>query len=284
MNFRKKIENGKFTFTVEIEPPKGTDVSYILEKLNFLKDKIDAYNVTDMQSSVMRMSSWAMAVKLKEKGFEPILQLTCRDRNILALQGDLLGISLFGINNVLLLTGDTPSVGDHPSAKAVFDLSSVELIKLAKKLNSGFDYSGNTLKSKPDFFIGAVLNPFSKDINKEIAKLEEKIKAGALFFQTQPIFNVDRFYSFIKKVSYLRPKIITGVMFLRSYQSACYLNDKIEGIEIPDEYIKELKNSSNFKEEMVKIIRKIISDLRTMSCGIHIMPLGMYERVLEIID
>jgi len=283
MGFREKMKKGDFTFTVEVEPPKGTELSSVFEKLNPFKDRVDAYNVTDMQSSVMRMSSWAMALKLKEKGFEPILQVTCRDRNILALQGDLLGAASFGIKNLLLLTGDSPSSGDHPQAKPVFDLDSIGLINLANKLNSGFDWSGNKLKGEPDFFIGAALNPFSRDIDKEISKLEEKIKAGASFFQTQPIFDVEKFYSFVKKVSYLKPKIMAGIIFLKSSRSARYLNDKVEGIEIPAEYIKRLESSRSFKEEMRAIIKKIISDLKSISCGIHIMPLGMYDMVSEVL-
>ncbi len=283
MGFREKIKKGDFTFTVEVEPPKGIELSSVFEKLNSFKEKVDAYNVTDMQSSVMRMSSWAMALKLKEKGFEPILQVTCRDRNILALQGDLLGAASFGIKNLLLLTGDSPSSGDHPQAKPVFDLDSIGLIELANKLNSGVDWAGNKLKGEPDFFIGAALNPFSRDIDKEIAKLEEKIKAGASFFQTQPIFDVEKFYSFIKKVSYLKPKVMAGIIFLKSSRSARYLNDKVEGIEIPAEYIKRLEGSRNFKEEMKTIIKKIISDLKSISCGIHIMPLGMYDMVSEVL-
>lgn len=283
MNFKEKIKDGKFVVTLEVEPPKGNLISDIIDKIKPLKDKIDAYNVTDMQSSIMRMSSWAMAIKLKENGFEPILQLTCRDRNILALQGDLLGASLFGIENLLLLTGDNPSCGDHPEAKAVFDLNSVKLINLTRNLNIGFDASDNKLKGKPNFFMGAALNPFNKDVGREIGRLGEKINAGASFFQTQPIFDVDKFYQFAKKANQFKAKIIAGVILVKNYRSAKFLNDNIEGINIPDIFLNRLKEATNFKAEMVKLIHQIVNDLKSLSCGVHIMPLGWYDMAAEVL-
>jgi len=283
MSFRDKIKSGKFVVTMEVEPPKGNDTKDILSRIAPLKGKVDAYNVTDMQSSVMRMSPWAMAVKLKENGFEPVMQLTCRDRNIIALQGDLLGISSFGIHNLLLLTGDSPARGDHPNAKAVFDLDSIGLIEAAGALNKGVDLAGNSLDGNPDFVIGAALNPFSKDIDREIEKMEKKIGAGAVFFQTQPIFDVDRFHDFIKKVDVKNVTIMAGVIFVKSYRSAVYLNDKVEGIDIPPEYMKVLKSAKDFKETSFKMTKDIISSLESVCGGVHIMPLGLYEEVLGVL-
>jgi len=284
MSFREKIKNGKCVITMEVEPPKGNDTEIVLRRIAPLKDSIDAYNVTDMQSSVMRMSSWAMAVKLKERGFEPIMQLTCRDRNIIALQGDLLGISSFGIDNLLLLTGDNPARGDHPKAKAVFDLDSVGLIEAASSLNRGVDLAGISLEGKPDFIIGAALNPFSGDIDKEIGKMKKKIEAGAVFFQTQPIFDVDKFSAFIKRVNSKNITIMAGVIFVKSYRSAVYLNEKVEGIDIPPEYMKALKGADDFKKESLKMTKDIISSLKDVCGGIHIMPLGLYEQVLGVLS
>jgi len=284
MSFREKIKNGEYVITMEVEPPKGNSVTAILNRITPLKGKIDAYNVTDMQSSVMRMSPWAMAIKLKENGFEPIMQLTCRDRNVIALQGDLLGISSFGIDNLLLLTGDSPARGDHPKAKAVFDLDSIGLIKAADSLNKGVDLVGNSIEGKPDFIIGAALNPFSKDIGKEIEKMEKKIEAGAVFFQTQPIFDVDKFGDFIRKLNIKNVTIIAGVIFVKTYRSAVYLNDKVEGINIPDRYMNILKGADNFKQVSFKMTKEIISNLKDICAGVHIMPLGLYEEVSGVLS
>jgi len=284
MSFRDKIRNGESVITVEVEPPKGNDIKDILNRIVPLKGIIDAYNVTDMQSSVMRMSPWAMAVKLKENGFEPIMQLTCRDRNVIALQGDLLGVSSFGIHNLLLLTGDSPAHGDHPKAKAVFDLDSIGLIEAAGSLNKGVDMAGNSLDGKPDFIMGAALNPFSKDIDKEIEKMEKKIGAGAVFFQTQPIFDVDRFRDFIRKVNVKNVTIMAGVIFIKSYRSAVYLNEKVEGIDIPSGYMKDLKDADDFKKASLKITKDIISSLKDICGGVHIMPLGLYEEILGVLS
>lgn len=283
MSFKEKLEKNKFVYTVEVEPPKGVDIDEILKKVVPLKRIIDAFNVTDMQSSVMRASSWAIAVKLKEKGLEPILQLTTRDRNIIALQGDLLGSFILGIKNLLLLTGDSPKKGDHPFAKKVFEVDSVGLIKIAQKLNKGFDWANNKLKGKTDFFIGAVLNPLAKDQDKELRKMEEKIKAGVSFFQTQPIFDVDRFYQFMKRAKKFRTKIIAGIIFLKSYRLANYLHEKVEGIQIPRIYRERIKKSKDLKKEVIEISREIMVNLKDIASGIHFMPLGWYQLLKEIV-
>ncbi len=283
MNFQQKLENNNFVYTVEVEPPKGVMVEDVLGDITPLRDTIDAFNVTDMQASVMRASSWALAVKLKEKKLEPILQLTARDRNIVALQGDLLASYILGIKNLLLLTGDTSKKGDHPSAKEVFEVDSIGLIKIAQKLNEGFDYMSNKLKGKPQFFIGAALNPLAQNIDKELKKMEEKIKAGASFFQTQPIFDVEKFYRFMKKAKRFKTKIIAGIIFLKSARMANYLHKKI-GIYIPPSYRERIEKAKDIKEEIVKISSQLVDDLKDIAAGIHFMPLGYYsliERILK---
>lgn len=284
MSFKDKINNGRFVVTMEVEPPKGNNTKGIISRIAPLKGKIDAYNITDMQSSVMRMSSWAMAIELRENGFEPIVQLTCRDRNVIALQGDLLGISSFGIHNLLLLTGDSPKRGDHPDAKAVFDLDSIGLIKTAVSLNKGVDLAGNALEGRPDFTIGAALNPFSRDIGREIEKMDKKIEAGVSFFQTQPVFDVDKFHSFMKRIGTKSVTIMAGVIFVKSYRSAVYLNEKVEGINIPPRYMRAFKNADDFKKVYFEMIRDIISSLKSICGGVHIMPLGRYEEVLRALS
>jgi 5,10-methylenetetrahydrofolate reductase len=282
MKFREKLEKKKFVLTLEVEPPKGIFVEEIIQKIAPLKEKIDAVNVTDMQSANLHMSSWAMCVKLRQFGYEPILQLTARDRNVLALQGDLLGSFMLGIENVLLLTGDAPSSGDHPQAKGVFEVDSVQLIKIASKLNTGKDLVDKPLKGKPNFFIGAALNPFASDVDKELKKVEEKIKAGVSFFQTQPIFDVEAFSKFLKRAEIPLP-IIAGVIFLKSPSMGGYLNKNVFGINVPQVYIERLKKSNNCKDEAMLIVKEIVEELKDICAGIHFMPFGWYKELAEII-
>ncbi|MCD6228501.1 MAG: methylenetetrahydrofolate reductase [Candidatus Omnitrophica bacterium] len=282
MKFREKLEKNKFVFTLEVEPPKGVDIESTLKEVLPLKKYIDAFNVTDMQSANMRLSSWALAAKLKLNNLEPILQLTTRDRNCLALQGDLLGSYALGVENLLLLTGDRPICGDHPKAKEVFEVDSLGLIKIASQLNSGYDLSGNLLKGKPNFYIGAALNPMAKDVDRELKRAEKKIKLGASFFQTQPIFDVKKFYVFMKKIRRLRTKVIAGVIFLKSHKMAKYLNENVEGIEVPHLYIDRLEKAKNKKEEAIRIAKEIIAELKDICQGVHIMSLGWYSTAREL--
>ena len=182
MSFCDKIRSGKFLVTSEIGPPKGIDVKGVLEDADLIKGRVDAVNVTDLQSSVLRLGSLALCHLLKDRGVEPILQMTCRDRNRLALQSDLLSATVLGIENVLVLTGDYPSAGDHPEAKPVFDLGSVELLDVIKGLQAGFDMKGNALKGAPKFCVGAVVNPGAEPLEPEIIKMEKKIEAVAPLF------------------------------------------------------------------------------------------------------
>ena len=257
MKFREKLEKNKFVFTLEVEPPKGVDIESTLKEVLPLKKYIDAFNVTDMQSANMRLSSWALAAKLKLNNLEPILQLTTRDRNCLALQGDLLGSYALGVENLLLLTGDRPICGDHPKAKEVFEVDSLGLIKIASQLNSGYDLSGNLLKGKPNFYIGAALNPMAKDVDRELKRAEKKIRR-------------------------LRTKVIAGVIFLKSHKMAKYLNENVEGIEVPHLYIDRLEKAKNKKEEAMRIAKEIIAELKDICQGVHIMSLGWYSTAREL--
>ena len=197
MMLKDLFGSGKFAITSEVAPPKGTDVSELKEGAEHLRGRVDAINVTDLQSSVMRLGSLAVCRLLKDWGFEPVFQLTCRDRNRLALQSDLISAAVLGIENVLLLTGDYPTLGDHPDAKPVFDMDSVSLLQVAAGLMEGHDMVGNELKGSPKFCMGAVVNPGADPIEPQIIKMEKKIEAGATFFQTQGVFEVDKFEEFI---------------------------------------------------------------------------------------
>ena len=216
MSFCDKIRSGKFIVTSEIGPPKGIDTSEILEDADLIKGRVDAVNVTDLQSSVLRLGSLVVCHLLKARGIEPILQMTCRDRNRLALQSDLLSAAVLGIENVLVLTGDYPSAGDHPEAKPVFDLGSVELLDVVKGLQAGRDMKGNILKGTPKFCVGAVVNPGADPLEPEIIKMEKKVEAGALFFQTQAIYDIELYKRFLDASKHLKTTILAGIILLKS--------------------------------------------------------------------
>jgi len=286
MSLCGKIKQGKFIVTSEIGPPKGIDIHEAIEDAVLIKDKVEAVNVTDLQSSVMRVGSLAICRLLKEKGIEPILQITCRDRNRLALQSDLLSASVLGIENVLLLTGDYTTLGDHPEAKPVFDLGSVQLIQVAKTLEAGKDMKGNELKGSPKFCIGAVVNPGAEPLEPEIIKMEKKIDAGAQFFQTQAIYDIDLYKKFLDKTKHIKTAILGGIVLLKSAGMAKYMNENVSGVHVPDNLIEEIKSvpKEDRKKKSVEIAARLIKELKPLCQGIHLMPLGWDKLVPEILD
>jgi methylenetetrahydrofolate reductase (NADPH) len=284
MNLKEAIRNKKFIVTSETAPPKGNNVLRMIEDARPLVNKVDAINVTDLQSAVMRMGSLAGCHLLKQIGLDPILQITCRDRNRLSLSSELLSASALDITNVLILTGDHPMSGDHPQAKPVFDLDAVQLLGAAKGLMSGKDMSGNALDGVPDFLLGAVVNPFADPLEPELIKMKKKIDSGARFFQTQAVFDIKRFNIFMKKVSKYNVPIIAGVILLKSAKMAVYMNNNVAGIYVPDDIIKRIDNAGNKKEESVKITCDLIDRLKDISNGVHIMPIGWERLVPEVIE
>jgi methylenetetrahydrofolate reductase (NADPH) len=284
MSLIRAIKNAKFIVTSETAPPKGIDVSQMIENAKPLVGKIDAINVTDLQSAVMRMGSLAGCYFLKQIGLDPILQITCRDRNRLSLSSELLSASALGIKNVLVLTGDHPLSGDHPEAKPVFDLDSVQLLVTAKGMMSGKDMSGKNLNGIPDFCLGAVVNPCADPLEPELIKMKKKISSGAQFFQTQGVFDIKRFAFFMKKASRYNIPIIAGIILLKSAKMAVYMNDNVAGIYVPDGIVKQMDDSLNKQEESVKIACNLIDRLKDMCNGVHIMPIGWERLVPEIID
>lgn len=285
MSLRQLIENKEFVVTSEIGPPKGTNIEKMLEEAEILKGKATAVNVTDLQSSMMRLGSLAVCRLLVERGIEPIYQMTCRDRNRLALQSDLLSASVLGVKNVLALTGDHPSVGDHPEAKPVYDLDSVQLISVIKKLNSGYDMNGNVLDGKTDLFIGAVVNPCADDIEPEILKFRKKIAAGAEFFQTQAVYDTEKFSLFMDKVKNFNVPILAGIVLLKSAKMAEYMNKNVAGISVPQNLIDEMASVSkeDRPKKSVEIAARLIKELKSLCNGIHIMPLGWDKHVPEVL-
>jgi len=284
MTFCEKISQGKFVVTSEIGPPKGTDIKEVLADALLIKGRVDAINVTDLQSSVMRIGSMAVCHLLKDSGIEPVFQLTCRDRNRLALQSDLLSASVLGIENVLLLTGDYPSLGDHPEAKPVFDLGSVQLLEVAKTLQEGKDMKGNALKGSPRFCLGAVVNPGADPLEPEIIKMEKKIAAGARFFQTQAVYDVGLFKRFLESAKDLNTTIMAGIVLLKSAGMAKYMNKNVAGVFVPDNLIREMEEAKDKSAKSIEIAARLIKELKPLCKGIHIMPIGWDKKVPQVLD
>lgn len=285
MKFREKLLSGEFIVTAEISPPKGTNIKGMLGDASLIKGIVDAINVTDNQMAIMRMSPLASCFLLKQKGYEPIMHLTCRDRNRIALQSELLGAYSLGIKNILVMSGDHPTKGDHESAKPVYDLDSVQLLGMIQKLNEGFDFSGNRLNGRTQFCAGAVTNI---EVNEPaLAKLVKKIRMGAGFIQTQAVFDIDSFSDFMNKVKNIdskKTKTIAGVIPLKSEKNARFLNKNIAGIKIPEDVIERMRTSKNQEAEGIKIASELIKELRSMCDGVSIMPIGNNRNTMEILE
>ncbi|MFC1594524.1 methylenetetrahydrofolate reductase [Candidatus Omnitrophota bacterium] len=285
MTFKEKIQAGKSLLTSEVGPPKGIEAHELLEDAELIRDRVDAINVTDLQSSVMRLGSLAVCKMLIDKGFEPIFQMTCRDRNRLALQSDLLSAAAFGIENVLALTGDHPSLGDHPDAKSVFDLESVQLLEVIKMLESGKDMVGNELVGPaPRFCKGAVVNPGADPLEPQIIKMEKKIEAGAEFFQTQAVYDIKQFETFSNAVKHLKVPIMAGIVLLKSAGMAKYMNKNVAGVTVPDDLIREMSETQDKSATSIEIAARLIKALKPMCQGIHIMPIGWDKKVPLVIE
>ena len=287
MSLQPLFETGKFVITAEIGPLKGTDISEIEEVAELLQGKVDAANVTDQQSSVMRLGSLATCHLLKEKGLEPIFQMTCRDRNRLALQSDLLSAWVLGIENVLAITGDLPVLGDHPQAKPVYDLDSVQLLWGIERLNEGYDMVGNELQGKPKFFAGAVVNPGADTeaaFELQLIKMEKKIAAGAKFFQTQAVYDVNSFAKFMKRVEGFNVPILAGIIPLKSAGMARFMNKNVAGVFVPEELIDKMAKTEDKARTGIDIAANLIKELKGMCQGVHIMAIGWEIRVPAILD
>ena len=283
---KENLAKGNFVVTSEIGPPKGTDIEKHLAKAEQIKEKVVAVNVTDLQSAVMRAGSLATCHLLHTRGIEPVYQLTCRDRNRLALQSDLLSAWILGIENVLCLTGDHPALGDHPEAKPVFDFDSVQLLQASSMLNSGKDYSGHTLEGSPDFFLGAVVSPGADPLEPQIIKMEKKVKAGAKFFQTQAVYDTEIFGEFVDKVNNLQVPIIAGIVILKSAEMAKFMNENISGVIIPDGLIEEMDKTEkpDLKNKAVEIAARLIRQVKPFCQGVHLMTLGWEDLIPKIIE
>lgn len=270
MSFREELKSGKFIVTADVMPPKGTAVYKSLKGIELLKGRVAAMNVDDMPGANMRMGTMAVCLKIKDMGIEPIMQITCRDRNRISLQSEMMSAYALGIRNILCLKGDEATDSDNPNTKPVFDLDTVQLLEAARGLEKGFDMGGNRLDGAPKFCLGAALDPGAETQTEEIKRARLKVEAGAEFFQTQPIFDIDAFSRFLEKVSILDVPILAGVFILKSAASARFINKNIPGIHVPANIIEELEKEDAEKRS-IDIAIRLVRELSAISSGVHIM-------------
>jgi methylenetetrahydrofolate reductase (NADH) len=292
MKLTELFDKGTYVLTSEVGPVKGCvresnngDAAAFLQEADLVRDHVHAINVTDNQSAVMRLGSLAGSVKLRERGIDPLYQISCRDRNRLALQSELLSAFSLGVDNVLALTGDYTTLGDHPGAKPVFDLDSVQLIKTAVGLRNGLDMQGNELTGPPDFAVGAVVNPNFEPLDLQLMKMEKKVEAGAEFFQTQPVYDPAGFEAFMKHAERFGVPVQLGLVLVKSAKMARFMNDHISGISVPDAWIQELESvpEGAAKNKCVEMTVRLVREVGPMCRGIHFMPLGWSDVVPRII-
>ena len=288
MTLKEKIESNRFIVCGEIGPPQSCDGDVIRNKSKHFKGYVDAVNITDNQTAIARLSSIASAKILLDEGVEPIMQMTCRDRNRLAIQSDLLGAAALGIRNVLCLTGDHQKFGDHPEANGVFDLDSIQLIATVATMNRGFLLSGFEMKKAPAFLIGAAANPFAEPFEMRIIRLHKKIQAGAHFIQTQPVFDLKLFTRWMERVVEMglheKTAILAGVLPVKSVKTLLWMKEKVPGVKIHDDYINRMNHARDPEEEGVTMAVEIIQTLRSITGvrGIHLMP-ALWESITPTI-
>jgi len=284
---QESLEQGLFTITGEIGPPKGIDLEKCLEEAEHIRDRVVAVNVTDNQSSVMRVGSLGVCARLVQEGYEPVFQITCRDRNRLAIQSDILSAYVLGIRNILALTGDHTSVGDHPGSKPVFDLDSVSLLMALTSLIDGKDLVGEELDGTPgDIFPGAIVTPGAEPAGPQLLKMEKKIEAGARFFQTQAFYDPKVFEVFMKEASKFSVPVLAGIVIIKSAGMARYMNANVPGVSVPDSTIKRLAKAPR-KERAgvaIELMAELIREVKPMCQGLHIMAMGWERYVPRLLD
>ena len=287
MRITELFDNGQFVVTAEVGPPKGIQVDHLVEEAKTYLSGITAVNVTDNQSSVMRMGSLPACVALQNAGLTPILQLTCRDRNRIALQSELLGAAMLGIDNILCLTGDHTTMGDHKQAKPVFDLDSVSLLHTVCQLEKGVDLGGNPLVGEPPKFAkGAVVSPCSDSVDAQLAKMERKVMAGADYFQTQAVYEPEKFIAFMEKAKQFGKPVQLGIVIPKSAGMAKFMNNNVAGIHIPQDMIDELaadKERAKAGITGIEIAARVIRECKPYCQGLHIMALGWESKVPDLL-
>jgi len=287
-SFKKALKSGKFLVTSEVAPPKGTNLEKMYHHIELLKDKVDAMNVTDHQSSVMRFPSLGGVLIVKEMGGEPILQMTCRDRNRLALQADLLFAASRGIHNVLCLTGDSVILGDHKEAKGVFDMDSSQLLATIRRMEKGKDLGGNDLDGSVSFCAGAIVTPEANPLEPQLIKFEKKVEAGAEFIQTQAVYDLDNFKKFMEYAKQFPVKLLAGIILLTSAPMARFMNKNVAGVNVPQDLIDEMASAPKGRalDKGIEIAGRMIKRIQKekMCDGVHVMAIGREELVPDIIS
>ncbi len=286
MSLKERLESGKFVVVAELQPPKGNDLSGLLETAEALKGRVDAISVPDLQNAIMRLGSLSVCVLLKSRGMETIFNLSSCDRNRLALQSEILNASVLGLSNLLILQGDSPSVGDHFEAKEVSDLDVMGLLAGVKRLQEGYDLAGNDLQGKPSFFVGTQVNASAKGhvLDLEVMDMEKKIRQGVDFFFTTAIYDAGPFETFAKKVAPFKVPIVAGVTLLKSVGMARYINKHIEGACIPEAMIDRLMKATDKQKASVEIAGDLIRDLKPLCQGIQIIPIGWEKLIPSLLD
>ncbi|HTW38632.1 MAG TPA: methylenetetrahydrofolate reductase [Steroidobacteraceae bacterium] len=282
----EKLRSRSFAVTTELTPPKGIDLSELFAKAELLAPWVDAVNLTESPRARMAIEPKSVARLLIERGVEPIVQVTARDRNRIAVQADLLGAAALGVTNFVFMTGDSPKNGDHPDAKPVFDLTTVEMLGAARALAGGHDLAGNELKGTPHLFIGATANPGASDLAKELEGTRAKIAAGARFLQTQAIFDVALVARYLDAAQLGEVALLAGIIPLKSAKMAGWLNSNVPGIRVPDELLEEMRAAAEAgREEQVglDIAVRLVRGLRDVSSGVHIMALGWEAHIPHIL-
>ena len=283
----KALQSSDFVVTSELTPPKGLDLAPLLEKAALLKPYVSAINLTESHAARMAMDPVAVGHLMLDQGVEPIVQMTSRDKNRLAIQASILGACALGISNLVFMGGDPPKNGDHPDAKPVFDLFASQLLEAVRALNSGTDLNGNALNRSTEIFAGAVVNPGASDPDAEIENLHRKIDGGAEFFQTQAVYDVSAFSAFLDKTRSSKP-ILAGIIPIKSVKMAQYMNERIPGVDIPDHLIEKIATVGDDKEAITNISIEIaaatIQELRSVTKGVHVMAIGWEQYIPQMLE
>src|SRR5688572_12394131 len=282
---KEVLDRGQFAVTIEYNPPKGTNITHIVDSARSLLGRVNGINVTDNTAAIVRAGSLPVSRILYEIGHDPVMQLTCRDRNRIAMQSDLMGAHILGIRNILCLTGDYPTIGDHKDAKPVYDLDSVQVMQLVKGLNDGKDYAGNKLDGATAFMVGGAVTPEADPLGPMLVKFEVKVRAGVDFFQTQAIYQPDQFKTFMQTVRPFKVKVLAGILLLRSAKMAEFMNANIPGVCVPQEMIDEMRAAGDKRalDAGVELAVRTIKAVRPYCDGVHIMAIKATERLPEIL-
>lgn len=278
------LDAGVFVVTGEVAPPRGTDLRAMNASVDILSQHCHVLNVTDNQGASLHMSSLAASKAILDRGVEPIFQQTCRDRNRLALQSDLLGAWSLGLQNVLVVSGDDPRTGDHPQAKGVFDLDSTQLAAVARGMNEGHDMTGRELEGATDFYIGAAMFPEAEPWDAQLFRIEQKVEAGVRFFQTQAVFDMDKLHRAVEAAHDVGAKAIAGVLVVRSPRVAAFVNQHLAGLMVPDHVVDRISRAADPVKEAIRLAAEQVAQIRGIADGVHIMPLGLDGAVAQILS